>query len=283
MSSLELQLGREYKRRELHDFYGGQRQGGISTPQKYPYIFIITSKRGEEHGYVDGWIENNNFFLYTGEGQIGDMEFKGGNKAIKYHRQNDKQIFLFQETKKTFIALKAELNFIDYKYIQVPDTEGKNRRAIQFRLQSVNAEPEREVEPISITKPHLKPDKTERQGLVISRVGQGYYRQELIKKFNSRCAVTSIDREEILIASHIVPWRLSTDEERLDVDNGILLSPLYDALFDKHLISFKDDGEILIANSIKDDNLKTNIRLNAKIIVTEGMKKYLSRHRLLLR
>ena len=283
MSSLELQLGREYKRRELHDFYGGQRQGGISTPQKYPYIFIITSKRGEEHGYVDGWIENNNFFLYTGEGQIGDMEFKGGNKAIKYHRQNDKQIFLFQETKKTFIALKAELNFIDYKYIQVPDTEGKNRRAIQFRLQSVNAEPVREVEPISITKPHLKPDKTERQGLVISRVGQGYYRQELIKKFNGRCAVTSIDREEILIASHIVPWRLSTDEERIDVDNGILLSPLYDALFDKHLISFKDDGEILIANSIKDDNLKTNIRLNAKIIVTEGMKKYLSRHRLLLR
>ena len=283
MSSLDLQLGREYKRRELHDFYGGQRQGGISTPQKYPYIFIITSKRGEEHGYVDSWIENNNFFLYTGEGQIGDMEFKGGNKAIKYHRQNDKQIFLFQETKKTFIALKAELNFIDYKYIQVPDTEGKNRRAIQFRLQSVNAEPVREVEPISINKPHLKPDKTERQGLVISRVGQGYYRQELIKKFNGRCAVTSIDREEILIASHIVPWRLSTDEERLDVDNGILLSPLYDALFDKHLISFNDDGEILIANSIKDDNLKTNIRLNAKIIVTQGMKKYLSRHRLLLR
>ena len=86
-----------------------------------------------------------------------------------------------------------------------------------------------------------------------------------------------------MIASHIVPWRLSTDEERLDVDNGILLSPLYDALFDKHLISFKDDGKILIANSIKDDNLKTNIRLNAKIIVTEGMKKYLYRHRLLLR
>ena len=139
------------------------------------------------------------------------------------------------------------------------------------------------MEPISITKPHLKPDKTERQGLVISRVGQGYYRQELIKKFNCRCAVTSIDREEILIASHIVPWRLSTDEERLDVDNGILLSPLYDALFDKHLISFNDDGEILIANSIKDDNLKTNIRLNAKIIVTEGMKKYLYHHRLLLR
>lgn len=110
------------------------------------------------------------------------MEFKGGNKAIKYHRQNDKKNIFISGNEKTFIALKAELNFIDYKYIQAPDTEGKNRRAIQFRLQSVNAEPEREVEPISITKLHLKPDKTERQGLVISRVGQGYYRQELIKK-----------------------------------------------------------------------------------------------------
>ena len=103
MSSLELQLGREYKRRELHDFYGGQRQGGISTPQKYPYIFIITSKRGEEHGYIDGCIENNNFFLYIGEGQIGDMEFKGGNKAIKYHRQNDKKYFYFRKRKKLLL------------------------------------------------------------------------------------------------------------------------------------------------------------------------------------
>ena len=61
MSSLELKLDGEYKRRELHDFQCGQRQGGISTPQKHPYIFIIISKLGEGYGYVDGWIKNNNF------------------------------------------------------------------------------------------------------------------------------------------------------------------------------------------------------------------------------
>jgi predicted restriction endonuclease len=79
---------------------------------------------------------------------------------------------------------------------------------------------------------------------VTSRVGQGYYRQKLIKKFNGKCAVTKNDVEEILIANHIVPWRHSSDEERLDPDNGILLSPLYDALFDKHMITFGDDGSI---------------------------------------
>ena len=86
-----------------------------------------------------------------------------------------------------------------------------------------------------------------------------------------------------MIASHIVPWRLSNDKERLDEDNGILLSPLYDALFDKHLISFQDDGTILISKSIKEKELISLINKNAKIEVNEGMKKYLEKHRKLLR
>ena len=79
---MELIKGKEYKRKELHDFYGGQRQGGIATPKEHPYIFIISSRRGEDHGYVDGWIDENKFFLYTGEGQNGDMEFKSGNLSL---------------------------------------------------------------------------------------------------------------------------------------------------------------------------------------------------------
>ena len=98
---MELIKGKEYKRKELHDFYGGQRQGGIATPREHPYIFIISSKRGEDHGYIDGWIDENKFFLYTGEGQNGDMEFKSGNKAIRDHHENKKKVLLFEETKKT--------------------------------------------------------------------------------------------------------------------------------------------------------------------------------------
>jgi hypothetical protein len=74
------------------------------------------------------------------------------------------------------------------------------------------------------------------------RVGQGYYRQELIKIFRDKSAVTNNVVEAILIASHIVPWLHLSDEESIDPDNEILLSPLYDALFDKHMITFRDDG-----------------------------------------
>ena len=86
-----------------------------------------------------------------------------------------------------------------------------------------------------------------------------------------------------MIASHIVPWRSSNDKERLDKENGILLSPLYDALFDKHLISFQDDGKIIISKGIIDNELLMLIDKNSKIDVTEGMKKYLGKHRELLR
>jgi 5-methylcytosine-specific restriction protein A len=71
---------RIYKRRELHDQYGGQRQGGISTPASHPFVFLFTGSTGEQHGYEDGW--KGQEFFYYGEGQTGDMALIRGNKAI---------------------------------------------------------------------------------------------------------------------------------------------------------------------------------------------------------
>ena len=62
------------------------------------------------------------------------MEFKGGNRAIRDHYENEKRILLFQETKKTFIEFKEELELIDYSFIQTLDSENKNRKAIQFKF-----------------------------------------------------------------------------------------------------------------------------------------------------
>ncbi|MDG1916328.1 MAG: HNH endonuclease signature motif containing protein [Flavobacteriales bacterium] len=86
--------------------------------------------------------------------------------------------------------------------------------------------------------------------------------------------------KSILISSHIVSWSESNDDERLDVENGILLYPNIDSLFDKHLISFEDDGYILISEKIDSLNRESlNINDEIKIPVSEGMKKYLKRHR----
>lgn len=86
--------------------------------------------------------------------------------------------------------------------------------------------------------------------------------------------------KQILISSHIVPWSESNDIERLDSENGILLSPNIDSLFDKHLISFEDDGSIIISSKIDEVNRKSlGLNQQIRIPVSEGMKKYLNRHR----
>jgi len=129
-------------------------------------------------------------------------------------------------------------------------------------------------------KNYKKPNHTERTGTVTSRVGQGYYRQQIIERWNGTCPVTKCSIGPILISSHIVPWSESNDDERLDVDNGILLSPNVDALFDKYLISFDDDGKLLVSDKLDHVNLNTlSLNKDISIPVTEGMKKYLERHR----
>jgi 5-methylcytosine-specific restriction protein A len=116
--------------------------------------------------------------------------------------------------------------------------------------------------------------------LVTSRVGQGFYRQQIVEKWNGRCPVSNSNIKQILISSHIVPWSESNYIERLDSENGILLSPNIDSLFDKHLISFEDNGSIIISSKVDEVNRKS-LGLNPyiKIPVSEGMKKYLNRHR----
>ena len=127
---------------------------------------------------------------------------------------------------------------------------------------------------------HEPPDHTERSGLVTSRVGQGWYRDALLEKWEGKCPVTGVERRSILIASHIVPWKEATDEERLDPENGILLSPDVDALFDSHLISFGDDGQLVLSAQIEHSELTAlGIDQDRTIPVSNKMKSYLSRHR----
>jgi hypothetical protein len=127
---------------------------------------------------------------------------------------------------------------------------------------------------------YKKPDETERKGLVTSRVGQGYYRQQIIERWEGSCPVSGVTIMPLLIASHIVPWSQSNDEEKLDVNNGILLSPNFDALFDRHLISFENDGSILISDKLSQrDREALSVNESIRIPVSEGMISYLERHR----
>jgi len=97
---------------------------------------------------------------------------------------------------------------------------------------------------------HL-PRETETQRLVIQRVGQEVFRKALIAYWGGRCPLTGIKDVQLLRASHIVPWaECDTDQQRLDVHNGLLLSALWDAAFDAGLVAFDDDGSVLYSRSL---------------------------------
>ena len=91
----EYEVNRLYNRRkDIHTRYGGQSQGGISTPVDCQYIFLFTGESGAPFGYEDHW-DDEGVFHYVGEGQVGDMQFVRGNKAIRDHSENGKVLLLF--------------------------------------------------------------------------------------------------------------------------------------------------------------------------------------------
>jgi hypothetical protein len=91
------------------------------------------------------------------------------------------------------------------------------------------------------------PQRTEAERLVVQRIGQDIFRAALIDYWCGRCPITGITDPALLRASHIVPWADCDDAQRLDVHNGLLLSVLWDAAFDSGLVSFADDGTVLVS------------------------------------
>ena len=96
--------------------------------------------------------------------------------------------------------------------------------------------------------------ETQRLQLSKARIGQGLFRK-CVMLIGPHCRVTGVRDSRLLIASHIKPWRDSTNAERINGYNGIMLSPHVDALFDDRLISFKDDGQMLVHRSLSDEVL----------------------------
>lgn len=125
--------------------------------------------------------------------------------------------------------------------------------------------------------------QTEKDAMLKIRVGQGWFRQALIKRWGS-CAVTQCKDHSMLIASHIKPWsHCTTRAERLSPDNGLLLSPNLDKAFDQGLISFGDNFKILLHPSLhlqSQNTLQIHAGLQLHNRTFEGSRPFLKWHRL---
>jgi len=124
--------------------------------------------------------------------------------------------------------------------------------------------------------------ETERLALIRARNGQGLFKDR-VSKIETRCRITGVENPVHLIASHCKPWRDSTNEERLNGENGLLLTPSIDHLFDRGFIGFEDNGKLIISPVAHRASLQRMGIETAKIVnvgaFSSGQKQFLDFHR----
>lgn len=210
---------------------------------------------------------------------------------IKSYIEERKRDFIFERPEFMFWMLKKEEELLHkpetdqvynshiyYTYDEL--ISGKKKVIIASKQPSDQA-----VDLVSEFKYELKQinkidvTNTEREQIIKARIGQSAFKLGLLKK-ETKCNLCSVKDERLLIASHIKPWRECDTSERLDLDNGLLLCPNHDWLFDKGYISFTDKGDILI-NETLNESTKTFMNLNEKMNITlnKNQKVYIEWHR----
>lgn len=122
--------------------------------------------------------------------------------------------------------------------------------------------------------------ETTRDALIAARIGQGGFRSALISVWGGQCAATGCSELSVLRASHMKPWRLSDDTERLDPANGLLLTANMDALFDRGFITFSDSGRMLVAKRLARQTLMDlGLPVQLRQPLSERQRRYLKFHR----
>ena len=180
-----------------------------------------------------------------------------GGKSVKYFWDKyNNQIVLME---------KLYLNFFD-KTKLIIDEESK-----------------KELDEIEKTAEYKNINIDDKDGYIETMINlrngaiQRIFRQNLLVEFNNKCALCDINNRSILISSHILPYsKCIKKEDMINHNNGLLLCPNHDALFDKKLITFNDDGKIIISKNI-DKRLYGDLNLNTETYIN---KKYLNYERL---
>ncbi|MDQ1902364.1 HNH endonuclease signature motif containing protein [Paracoccus sp. WLY502] len=122
--------------------------------------------------------------------------------------------------------------------------------------------------------------ETTRKSIIKSRVGQGLFRRRVLQAYGN-CMITRLAEHRLLIASHIKPWRdcCHDPNECLNPDNALLLSPTWDALFDKGFLSFSDEGQLLLSTRLSKKARRALGIQDLSVALTKGQASYMRHHR----
>ena len=245
--------------------------GGNSDPGIYMFAEIAGNLTSGPHYQIKGKTAN-----YVKFGKCTTLPLspvlmesmfksKSLSKTLKYIRKSHQS--------------PVRLSASDWKFLTAEQKRISKRAKSEKRISAEQRITTEDKEEKRISRAYVnKP--TQRKALINARSGQGHYRSELIKR-EKRCRITGISDKAFLVASHIKPWALSNDKEKLDSNNGLLLTPNLDRAFDRGLISFSSNGKILISKRLSGPVSKVlGVNSSTDIgVLNLAQQKYLKFHR----
>jgi len=216
---MQLQPGQFYQRADLHAYFGGQRQGGIVTPKAHPVILLFSSPKGEAYGYRDGWLEDRDLYLYSGEGTEGDMTLDKGNRAVLEHASQGKRLLLFARQKERGPYLYVgEFSYADHFWSWNADAQGTLRKVLTFILKPISAVregPEAELTPeqeLLLQQGRLGGRPSLRESVVRRYGRSALVAQQALQRAQGRCELcgssapfVDLNDEPFLEVHHIIP------------------------------------------------------------------------------
>lgn len=256
-------------------------QGGMRRAHSTNTLTLVSDKTKL---YQDRDIDG--IYYYTGMGQKGDQKLISQNRTLAESNENDIAVHLFEVLKKKEYTYRGQVELAGEPFQEEQkDSKEQLRKVWIFPLRIVNNEitinhqKELQDEVAEIEKIDSLPiPETEKERMIKARVGQGKFKKLLLDR-QCKCAICSVSDKRLLIASHIKPWRDASNEERLDVHNGLLLCPNHDALFDKGIISFDPQGKVVISDTLKEtDRIFLNINERSRIEINEEQLVYMKKH-----
>ena len=216
---MQLQPGRVYQRKDLHAYFGGQRQGGIVTPKARPVILLFSSPKGEAYGYRDGWLKDLDRYLYSGEGTEGDMTLDRGNRAVLEHAAQGKQLLLFvREEERGPYLYVGEFAYTGHFWSWNTDVHGTLRKVLTFVLEPINAVregPETKLTPeqeLLLQQGRLAGKPLVREAIVKRYGRSSFVAEQTLSRAQGRCELcgspapfVDLNEEPFLEVHHIIP------------------------------------------------------------------------------
>lgn len=237
-----LKFGQTYERPFLAKLWGYQSfhaiSKGVVTPAGTNYIiFFVTKDKQEALTQYNDYIDGNMLFWE------GEEKHSSDKRVIEANKNGDEIHLFYREIHHTSFVYFGKILLTDYQLRENAPSE------FVFRINTLSSEIDAFKEVREHAGEYKTLEVTEQEQIVVSRLGQGNFRRNVIRLWGS-CSVTGLQNVSLLRASHIKPWKDSDNKERLTPYNGLLLIPDYDFLFDRGYISFKNNGSVLISRRL---------------------------------